>query len=103
VEVAQQEALLSDAIVGVRIAVAQQLRVLTAAATRIDLADVQVRLARQTLASEEAMHDAGRSLLQDVLEARAAVDSAEAAAVRARTDFRIATVELQRLQGTLDK
>lgn len=101
-EVARQEALLSDAIAQLRIAVAQQLRVLTAAATRIELADVQVKLARETLASEEAMHDAGRSLLQDVLEARAAVDTAEASAVRARTDFRIAEVELRRLQGTLE-
>lgn len=101
-EVVRQEVLLSQQEARLRADVAQQVRVLQAAATRIQLADRQVELARQTLAAETALHDAGRTLLQDQLEAQASLDRAEADAIGARTDFRTAEITLRRLVGTLD-
>lgn len=82
--------------------VAAQVRTLTSARTQVTLADANLRLAKETLAAEEARYDAGRALLQDVLEARAEVERLEAEAVRARTDFRVAAVEAQRLVGMLE-
>jgi len=97
--------LLQDALAALegqtRAAVEQQVRLLASAARRVELTDTNVRLARETLAAEEALHAVGRTLLKDVLEARTQVERAEAEAIRARTDFRAAEVELRRLQGRL--
>ena len=58
-------------------------------------------LVREILQAEEARHEAGRVLLQEVLEARVQAQRAEAEAVRTRTDFRVAEVEFRRIQGLL--
>lgn len=81
--------------------VRQQVRVLQAAERRVELADANLRLAEQTLAAEEALMDAGRGIQRDVLEARTEVDRTRAEAAKARTDHRLARVELLRLQGQL--
>ena len=81
--------------------VERQVRVLTAARQKVDLADMNVRLAEETLRSEEALQAAGRSILKDVLEARDGVSKAQAEAVRARTEVRVAEVELGRLVGVV--
>lgn len=87
----------------VRSQVAQQVMELNSAARRVDLADANLRLAEQTLQAEEALAEAGRSIHKDVLEARQAAESARVEAAKARTDYRLAQVELLRLQGQLDK
>lgn len=86
----------------VRGQVARQVRVIQAAATRISLADANARLAEQTLDAEEARYEAGRVLLQEVLDARRELDRTRVEAAKARTDFRVAEVELLRLQGRVE-
>ncbi len=81
--------------------VAAQVRVLRRAREAIALADLQRQLAEETLAAEEALYAAGRTLLKDVLEARQGLDRARTDAVRARIDALTAGVELRRLQGGL--
>ena len=49
----------------------------------------------------EAIADVGRALQKDVLEARNALESARVEAVKSRTDYQLAWVELRRLQGVL--
>jgi outer membrane protein TolC len=85
----------------VRASVAQQVRVLQTSQSRIELADANSRLALQTLAAEEALAAAGRSIQKTVLEARAEVDRTAAEAAKARTDHQLAQTELLRLQGQL--
>jgi outer membrane protein TolC len=85
-----------------RAAVHQAVRLLLSAQAKVELADINLQLAQETLAAEEALFDAGRTLLRDVLESRRAVDEAAGEAVRARTDYRVAVIELLRLQGQLD-
>lgn len=85
----------------IRSAVHQQVRVLMSSRQQVELADANLRLARETLVGEEALFDAGRTILKDVLESRAAVDQARGEAVRARTSYRQGEVELLRLQGQL--
>lgn len=81
--------------------VAQQVRVLEASAKRIELTEANARLARETLAAEEALAEAGRSIQKTVLEARAEVDRTAAEVEKARTDHLLARTELLRLQGQL--
>jgi outer membrane protein TolC len=85
----------------VRSQVEQQVRALVSARELVGLADANLRLAEETLAAEDALASVGRSILKDVLEARAAVDAARVEAIRARVDARVAEVELLRLQGQL--
>lgn len=85
----------------VRAAVDAQVRTLQSARRQVELADANLRLAEETLRAEEALSRAGRIIQKDVLEARDAVERARAEAVRARTDYRVAQVELMRLQGQL--
>ena len=82
--------------------VSQQVHVLNSARKRVELADVNRRLAEQTLTAEEAIAEVGRALQKDVLEARNALESARVEAVKTRTDYQLAWVELRRLQGILD-
>jgi len=82
--------------------VAQQVYLLNSARKRVELADVNLRLAEQTLSAEEAIAEAGRALQKDVLEARNALESARVEAVKSRTDYQLAWVELRRLQGVLE-
>lgn len=81
--------------------VAQQVRLLAASAKRIELAEANARLARQTLSAEEALAEVGRSIQKTVLEARAEVDRTTAEVEKARTDHLLARTELLRLQGQL--
>lgn len=80
---------------------AAQVRVLSGARERLRLAELNLRLAEETLVAEEARQDAGRAILKDVLAAQRARDDAEVALIRARTDVRKALVELKALQGAL--
>ncbi len=86
----------------VRSQVALQVEALASAREKVELADANSRLAEQTLRLEQALAETGRAILKDVLEARAAADQARAEAAKARTDFRMAQVELLRLQGLLE-
>lgn len=81
--------------------VEQQVRQLQSSQRRVELADANQRLAEETLAAEEALSDAGRAIQKDVLEARTEVERTRAEAAKARTDYRMAQLELLRLQGQL--
>ncbi|MEZ4321544.1 MAG: TolC family protein [Myxococcota bacterium] len=81
--------------------VRQQVRVLESSRRRVELADANLRLAEETLDAEEALAQVGRKIQKDVLEARTQVDRTRAEAAKARTDYRLAEVELLRLQGQL--
>lgn len=83
--------------------VSQQVLRLTQARRQVELADVNLRLAEETLAAEEALERAGRSIQKDVLEARTQVQSAHVEAAKARADYRLAQTELLRLQGQVDR
>lgn len=101
-ELVRQQETLAAAEAQVRANVQQQVRVLESAALQVRLADVNVRLARETLAADEALHAVGRAVLKDVLEARTELARAQGEAVKARTDFQVAVVELRRLLGRMD-
>ncbi len=81
--------------------VEEQVRALQSARQQMDLADANVQLAEETLAAEEALASAGRTLQKDVLEARTEVDRTRAEAAKARTDYRLAQALLLKLQGQL--
>lgn len=81
--------------------VAKQVAQIRASEKRIALADANLRLARQTLEAEEALSQAGRKIDRDLLDARKEVSRTAAEAEKARTDYRYAVVELQRLLGVL--
>jgi len=85
----------------IAVQVAQQVQVLNSARKRVELADINVQLAEQTLVAEEASAELGRAIQKDVLESRNNLDSARVEAVKSRTDYQLAIVELQRLQGQL--
>ncbi len=100
-DVSVQERALADLERSVASEVENQVRSLQSARTRTELADANVALATQTLAAEEALANAGRSIQKTVLEARNAVLVAKAEAAKARTDYRLAQAALLRLQGQL--
>lgn len=81
--------------------VEEQVRTLQSARQQTDLADANQRLAEETLAAEEALAAAGRTLQKDVLEARTEVARTRAEAAKARTDYRLAQALLLKLQGQL--
>ncbi len=81
--------------------VGQQVLQLQSSAQRVALTEANLRLAEQTLAAEQALADAGRSIQKDVLEARQATEAARVEVAKARTDQQLALVELMRLQGQL--
>jgi outer membrane protein TolC len=78
-----------------------QLRTLRGARQSLDLAELNVRLAEETLAAERARLGEGRSLQRDLITAQADLDRARADAAQARTDWLVALVELERLRGRL--
>ena len=98
---AQRERELADLERSVAAQTEQQVRALQSAQRRTELADANLRLAEQTLSAEEALSQAGRNLQRDVLTARNELDRAKAEAAKARTDYRLALAQLQRLQGQL--
>jgi outer membrane protein TolC len=81
--------------------VENQVHLLEAARQRVDLADANEQLAAETLAAEEALAEAGRSIQKDVLEARTDLTRARAEAANARTTYRLAQTRLLQLQGQL--
>lgn len=101
IQVDQRERSVAELEASVRAQVVQQVRLLTSSQKRIELADANSRLAEQTLAAEEALAGAGRSIQRVVLEARAEVSRLAAEAARARSDHQLARTELLRLQGQL--
>lgn len=78
-----------------------QVRTLLAARKGLDLAELNVRLAEETLAAERARLQEGRALQKDVIEAVKELDAARVAVERAIIDFQAAVVELERLKGAL--
>ncbi len=91
-----------DALEGqVRAQTQAQGRTLLSAHEQMKLADLNHQLAEETLKAEEARQAAGRSIHKLVLEARSERAQAEAQRIRARVDFRLAQIELLRLQGQL--
>ncbi len=100
-DVSTQERALADLERSVASEVENRVRTLTSARTRTELADANLALAEQTLAAEEALAGAGRSIQKTVLEARNAVLVAKAEAAKARTDYRLAQAALLQLQGQL--
>jgi len=100
--VATAEATLAEQERQIAASVTEQVRVLVAAQSQVELAEANVRLAEETLKAEEALQGVGRAILKDVLESRDAVEKARAELVRAKTGVRIAEVELKRLQGQVD-
>ncbi|GEM_PF-1168058 len=81
--------------------VAAQVRTIENAYSTVELAELNLRLAEETLAAEKARQDVGRAIQKDVLEAIRARDAAEAGLVSALVDFRKALVALKALQGKL--
>ena len=82
-------------------ATTSQVRALAAAAVEIGAGDTQVRALGEALAAEEASLAQGGSHPQFVLDQRQALVDAEVEALAARTRWRAALTELQRLQGAL--
>ncbi len=78
-----------------------QLRTLAGARQSLELAQLNERLAEETLSAERARLGEGRSLQRDLITAQAELDRARADAERARTDWLLALIELERLRGQL--
>ena len=85
----------------IRIAVLAQIETVNAGALRLELAQSNVALAEESLAAEEALQEAGRSIQRNLLDARVQLTRSQGDLVKARTDHAAALVELQRLQGRL--
>jgi outer membrane protein TolC len=101
VQVSQRERTVAELEASVRAQVVQQVRVLSASQQRIALADANLALAEQTLAAEEALAEAGRTIQRNVLEARSEVTRLANEAAKARTDHNLARTRLLQLQGQL--
>lgn len=97
------EVRLTEAERNVTAQVAQQVRILSSAFQKVELADLNVRLAQETLEAEQATYDAGRRVIKDVLEAQLDLDRKRSEAAKARTDYRVARVELLQLLGLLER
>lgn len=78
-----------------------QVRTITAAARGLALAELNVRLAAETLAAERARLQEGEALQKDVIEAVKELDAARVAVEKAIIDYQVAVVELERLKGAL--
>ncbi len=78
-----------------------QARAIEAAASQVELAAVNLKLAEQTLSAERSLQEVGRALQRDVLEAIQGVDNAAVTLQSARASYAMAIVELEALKGTL--
>jgi len=67
----------------------------------VQLAELNLKLAEETLAAEKARQEVGRAIQKDILEAQRARDNAESGLITARIDYRKALVDLKALQGKL--
>jgi len=68
---------------------------------RVTASQASVAAADARLAAAEGKYQQGIGILIEVIDARVAVTTARASQVRARYDYQIALVELQRVMGTL--
>jgi outer membrane protein TolC len=82
-------------------AVRGQLDALLTTRAAVELAQINLRLAEETLTAERALRQAGRAIQRDVLAAIQAVNDAGVALEKAKADHQLARIELQRLQGSL--
>ncbi|MCB9759931.1 MAG: TolC family protein [Alphaproteobacteria bacterium] len=94
VELRQQEAVVAQQ-------VASYVRTIETARQKLQLAELNLRLADETLAAEKARQEAGRAIEKDVLEAQTNLDNAKVSLMLSRTEFQQAVVELLALQGKL--
>jgi len=78
-----------------------QVNTLETAWKQVELAQANLRLADATLSAERALADAGRSVQKNVLEAMRAVDDARLNVEKAKADYLVAIIELERLKGSL--
>lgn len=78
-----------------------QIRTLEAARQTVDLAQLNVRLAEETLGVERARFAEGKTLQTTVIQAVKDLDQARVAAEKALIDYQLAVVELERLKGGL--
>jgi len=78
-----------------------QVNTLETAWKQVELARANLRLAEATLSAERALADAGRSVQKNVLEAIRAVDDAKLNVEKAKADYLVAIIELERLKGSL--
>jgi outer membrane protein len=78
-----------------------QVRTIEGAARDVSLAELNVRLAEETLAAERARLDEGRALQKDVITAIKDLDAARGEVERARAAWQDALVALRRLEGAL--
>lgn len=79
----------------------QKLRALQDARRAVELVQLQVRLAEQTLAAEQARLAEGRALQKDVIQAIKDLDQARVEAEKTLADVQTALVEIDRLKGVL--
>ena len=80
---------------------AAQARIVGSARRQVELAELNLNLAEETLAAEKARQAVGRAIQKDVLEVQRARARAEVSLVEARTGYRKALVSLEALQGGL--
>jgi outer membrane protein TolC len=80
---------------------AAQARIVGSARRQVELAELNLNLAEETLAAEKARQAVGRAIQKDVLEVQQARARAEVSLVEARTGYRKALVSLEALQGSL--
>lgn len=78
-----------------------QVRTLEAAARDVALAELNVKLAEETLAAERARLEEGRALQKDVVTAIKDLDAARVEVERAKAAWQDALVALRRLEGAL--
>lgn len=78
-----------------------QVAQIDASKAQIGLREANLRLAEQTLAAQKALQDAGRVIQKDVLDAMREVENAKVLLLRARADYQVAILSLERLKGTL--
>ena len=78
-----------------------QARAVRSAQLRVQLSDANLVAAEETLSADRALRDAGRAIEKDVLESIRDVENARVSVERARSDYNLALIELNRLRGTL--
>ena len=78
-----------------------QVAQIDASTAQISLRQANLRLAEETLAAQKALQDAGRVIERDVLDAMREVENAKVLLLRARADYQVAILSLERLKGTL--
>ena len=78
-----------------------QVNALETAWKQVELAQANRTLAEATLGAERALADAGRSVQRNVLDAIRAVDDARLNVEKAKADYLVAIIELERLKGSL--